>query len=95
MTTTHRHRAGQPIPDDGSCWRHLAERQQAECTRATFTASQSLDHTGSAHLIGESSDPKPGEWVRIPPRDTPSWPLFFVGVVMGAVACYAVLVIAP
>jgi hypothetical protein len=86
--TTTRVRAGQPVADDGSCWRHLAERQQADCTRATFKAAQSLNHTNSAHLIGESEDPQPGRyWVQRPPSVAPRWLLFVAGVMCGAVAC--------
>jgi hypothetical protein len=84
--TLPRVRAGQPVTDDGSCWRHLAERQQADCTRDTFTAS--LNHTGSAHLIGESEDPHPDRyWVQRPPSVAPRWLLFVAGVMCGAMVC--------
>lgn len=88
MTTVHRHRAGQAIPDDGSCWRSLGERQN--CTAATFHDSRPpLDHTGSAHLIGEGSDPKPGEWVKVYERQESG--SFAHGLATGFVAAIAVV----
>ena len=81
--TLPRVRAGQPVTDDGSCWRSLAERQQSDCTRATFTAS--LNHTGSAHLIGESEDRHPSP----EPRRVPRWRLLVVFVVFFAVGWFA------
>jgi hypothetical protein len=87
--TLPRVRAGQPVADDGSCWRHLAERQQAHYTAETFNAScPPLNHTCSAHLVGESEDPQPGRyWVQRPPSVAPRWLLFVAGVMCGAVAC--------
>ena len=90
--TLPRVRAGQPVADDGSCWRSLAERQQAECTRATFIASQSLNKlnsTASAHLIGESEDPKPEPLLMYFPEPVrvSGWLLFVAGAMLGAVAC--------
>jgi hypothetical protein len=88
MTTIQRHRAGQPIPDDGSCWRHLAERQN--CTAATFHDSRPpLDHTNSAHLIGDAEDSRPGPVQMYGPERMrlPGALLFVAGVMCGAVAC--------
>ena len=86
--TLPRVRAGQPVADDGSCWRHLAERQQAaDCTRATFTAS--LDHTNSAAMAFDAEDPHPGPVQMYGPERmrAPRWLLFVAGVMCGAVAC--------
>lgn len=89
MTTTHRHRAGQAIPDDGSCWRSLAERQQANCTAATFTASRLLEHTNSAVAAMDADDPHPGPVQMYGPERmrAPGWAMFVAGVAIGAVAC--------
>jgi hypothetical protein len=56
-----------------------------------------LDHTNSAAMAFDAEDPHPGPVQMYGPERmrAPQWPLFFVGVVMGAVACYAVLVMAP
>jgi hypothetical protein len=83
--TFPRVRAGQPVTDDGSCWRHIAERQQAIMERDAVPG-----YTAGAVEAMDAGDPKPERTVyyRVIDRDlTPRWLLFVAGVMLGAVAC--------
>ena len=92
--TLPRVRAGQPVADDGSCWRHIAERQQAIMERDTVPG-----YTAGAVEAMDAGDPKPSAgycdgysagWADAlggpPPMSSP-WLLFVAGVMCGAVAC--------
>jgi len=101
--TLPRVRAGQPVTDDGSCWRSIAERQQAlidrdsdsERLRAMYATqqvayfSQQPGYTAGAVEAMDAGDPHPGpvQMYFPEPVRVSGWLLFVAGVMCGAVAC--------